>query len=289
MKFLYLFAFLLIFLNSCKKGAEDEIEAETIIARIADEKPVMLEGKTITGKLDFTKAGKPIATHLNFARTIVEVPVTFHNCTFRDSVIAYRRSEHGGYATTFMHNLSILKCNLNYGLNVRASKILGDFNFVENLCYGKLEANAAHLKGKRNSLSRTRFIKEVNLDNTLIDGSLRAMRSHFEGGFSARRADFRGDLVLGRCIFPKGLELSANRYRKKFRLVFGELGDKAELTFSEFLGKVDLSGTKADSVFHFHDNTLYTVPVRKGFDPKTFRSSANRLLIYSPLDSIVQP
>lgn len=293
LKYAYLIV-LLASIISCQPKTDNgeskqEIKATAIIKQLQGDNPVMISNKIITGNLDFTKAGQPSATHLNFARTIIQVPVTFYNCTFRDTVRAFAKKAKGVYATTFMHNLSFLKCDLNGGLDLRAVKVKDDFNFAQSISYGQFNLNSGNLAGKRNALTESRFKKEVILNNALINGDIRAMQAHFDAGLTLRRSDCRGDVVLGRCRFPQGFDISSTRFHQQFRMVFSQIGKRADLQFSTFLGEVDLSASKVDSLMRMHNNTFYTMPVQKNFSADSLSASDNKLLIYSPLDSLFQP
>ena len=280
---------LLFALASCQNAEDNTVKAADILKKLAKGETVVYSGKKITGVLDFTKAGRAKAVHLNLARTRIAGGVTFHECTFEDSVIAFRQDPLGGYATSFGQNLSFLKCQLKQGLDLSSSQVGGDFNFVESICYGPLKVNTALLEGKRNSLSYSKFIGKVQINNSLVIGDLRVMEAEFRDKLSARRSDFRGDLVFGRCLFPQGADMTANRFRDRFRLVFGQMGNQTTLQHSVFGGEVDISGTKSDSLFVLSHNTFNALPVQKNLETKIFQSENNKLLIYTPLDSLIQP
>ena len=96
---LFVVAFLLAFANLVQ--AQSSLDANDILRKIDDKRPIEVRDAVIRGTLDFTElANQQRVKNSKMSneeyKSRVEVPLTFRNCTFKGDVIAYKTLDKDG-------------------------------------------------------------------------------------------------------------------------------------------------------------------------------------------------
>ena len=101
---------LMIAAFSWRALAQETVQASTIINDIKDGNDISYKNATIVGDLDFTlmdekfealpKRSKWYDSRSNTVEEVVEVSISFTNCTFEDDVLAYYHDDPSGYTFT---------------------------------------------------------------------------------------------------------------------------------------------------------------------------------------------
>lgn len=221
MKNKFILLFLLTLITSFS-FSQKKIEASTILNDIKERKSISYENATIVGVLDFTYMDEALeklprkkkkswwnkGDSSNNIKKLIDVKISFINCTFKDDVLAYIPDEDSGYTfTADFENIAIFKnCNFERKAMFKYSHFENDAdfsgasfdddttfkyaNFLENINFSNTKfVETATFKSAK-------FSKNVSFANSIFEDSATFKYTKFKNGVSFKNTKFEEDLNI---------------------------------------------------------------------------------------------
>lgn len=203
--------------------AQRTVKAEDIIKDIKAGKDISISNATIDGVLDFTYMeeklkdlpkrkkrswwGKNYGS--NKVKNLIEVNVSFKNCTFRDDVLAYiPDSDDSGYTFTasFENKAIFSNCTFERKAMFKYSDFENDSSFEgadfqddTTFKYAKFKRGASFEAAKfenEATFKYTNFSTEVSFAKSVFNESATFKYAKFEDGVSFKNVKFEEDLNI---------------------------------------------------------------------------------------------
>lgn len=202
--------------------AQKTIEASDIMADIKKGKSITYQNATIVGTLDFTYMNDALeklpakrksswwrnGNSTNEIKKIIEVKISFIDCTFKDDVLAYIPDEDSGYTfTASFEDIAIFKnCNFErkamfkYSRFERESDFSGSFFEDDSTFkYAKFDKDTNFESTKFSEISTfkyAKFIRKVSFANSVFEDSAVFKYTKFNNGVSFFNTNFEEDLNI---------------------------------------------------------------------------------------------
>jgi uncharacterized protein YjbI with pentapeptide repeats len=197
--------------------AQKTVDAKEIMAKINRKEVISYENATITGDLDLTElANKRRANDSRWVEneayeSVVEIPVTFRNCTFKGLFLAYKHVDKEGrkwtgdgitYATHFTEAVTFENCTFEKASEFKYSEfkqraLFTGTGFKEeaNFKYAKFRAAANFNDVRFGSLGNfkyTSFREEIAFQKARFDHYADFKYTKFDEGANFNGARFDG-------------------------------------------------------------------------------------------------
>lgn len=198
------------------------IKASKIMKDIKDGKSISIKDATIVGVLDFTYMDEALeklpskkknswwntGKYNNTVKKLIDVNVSFINCTFKDDVLAYIPDEDSGY--TFIANfedIAIFKnCNFNgkamfkYSHFTKNSDFSGTtFEEDSTFKYANFNQNVSFANTVFDEIATfkyAKFDKKISFSNAIFKNSAIFKYTEFYNGVSFKNTNFKEDLNI---------------------------------------------------------------------------------------------
>lgn len=202
---LFVAAFFLVFATLVQ--AQSSLDANEILRKIDDKRPIDVRNAVIRGTLDFTELAnqqrvKNSKMSSEEYKSRVEVPLTFRNCTFKGDVIAYKTLDKDG------------RSFLNLG---GSDQILYTADFKEKVIFENCT-----FEGK------TEF-KYSNFDEIAI---FNGNKFRYEANF--KYANFREDARFEGTDFGNNANFKYANFRSAALFTDARIDDNADFKYAEF-------------------------------------------------------
>lgn len=203
--------------------AQKTIEASDILKDIKNGKAISYKNATIVGALDFTfmeealtklpeKKKKSwwgnIGNYDNKIEKIVDVKISFTNCTFKDDVLAYIPDEDSGYTFTasFENNTIFKDCSFERKAMFKYSDFERNVDFSgttfkddSTFKYAKFNQDIDFSNTTFNEVATFKYAKfrnNVSFSNSLFKGTAIFKYTNFNDGVSFKNTNFEEDLNI---------------------------------------------------------------------------------------------
>lgn len=201
--------------------AQKTIEASDIMKDIKSGKSISYQNSIITGTLDFTYMDEAMEklpskrknswwgnNNSNEIKKLIEVKISFTNCTFKDDVLAYIPDEDSGYTfTASFEDTAVFKnCNFKGKAMFKYSRFESnsDFsgsNFDDDTTfkYAKFDRDISFKNSKFAEVSTFKYAKfnrKVSFANSVFEDSAIFKYTKFSEGVSFNNTNFEEDLNI---------------------------------------------------------------------------------------------
>jgi len=212
---------IICFLTTTVFLAQKTVNASDILNDIKAGKSITYKNAKIVGILDFTYMDEAMQKlpkkrknswwgnkNTNEIKKLIEVGVSFENCTFEDDVLAYIPDEDSGYTfTASFEDIVIFKnCNFErkamfkYSSFERDSDFSGStFNDDSTFKYAKFDRDISFANTKFVEVATFKYSKfrnNVSFANSVFEDSAIFKYTQFNDGVSFRNTDFQEDLNI---------------------------------------------------------------------------------------------
>lgn len=215
-------AFIILFLSSCLAFAQKTIEASTILKDIKEGKNITLKDATINGVLDLTYMNEAMQNlpkkkkyswwnsgdSTNEIKKMIDVKISFINCTFTDDVLAYIPHEESGYTFTasFEDEVIFKNCTFEKKALFKYSKFEenadfsnSSFNDDSTFKYAKFDRESSFASTKFKEIATfkyTKFNRNAVFSGVVFKESADFKYAKFDNGVSFKNAVFDEDLDI---------------------------------------------------------------------------------------------
>jgi hypothetical protein len=214
---------LTLFLFSLICYSQNTIEAKDIMIALKDGKAISYQNKIIVGTLDFTfmedalkKLPKKKKRNSwwgngnvnNKVDNLIEVAISFTNCTFRDDVLAYIPDEDSGYTFTadFEKDVIFKNCSFERKAMFKYSNFESDtdfsgatFNDDTTFKYAKFDRTISFKQTKFSEIATFKyaeFDRNVSFAEAIFEDSAVFKYTKFYDGVSFKKTNFEEDLNI---------------------------------------------------------------------------------------------
>lgn len=242
--------FLIAFLYSCSsaQSPQDEISVSKILRLIEKGEPVFYSNKRVIGDLDFTTIMNGNEESVGEIRNYINSSITFHNCVFEGKLIAFKKEEKYAVFTSFLKNLTFIKCNFTKSVTLRDSDVEGALNFTESVFHEEAVFEGLRAKGRTNSFNSCIFNAE----------------SKFQ------RIEFFNTASFFKVYFSKGVNFQASYFHREAMFRSCKFGDKVNYSSMTVLGGFSLNYSEFEAAFIFQNANIID---RSEFINCTFKST----------------
>lgn len=214
--------FLSLLLVSTISFAQKTIEASDILKDIKKGKSISYKNVTIIGTLDFTYMEHALeklpkkkksswwsnGNSSNQIKKIIDVNLSFINCTFKDDVLAYIPDEDSGYTftadfegkTIFKDCTFERKAMFKYSLFDTDSDFSGtNFKDDSTFKYAKFDRNISFANTNFSEISTFKYAKfrrNVSFENSVFEDTATFKYTKFNNGVSFKNTNFEEDLNI---------------------------------------------------------------------------------------------
>jgi uncharacterized protein YjbI with pentapeptide repeats len=222
-----LFTFALSLMVFATAYAQKQVSAKEIFEAIDKKQNIQYDGVIVNGELDFTElSNRKVRTENRYweeIKAMVEVPVVFRNCVFKNDVIAYKHLQNGKRVRM-----------LNVDMGESGSTWSADFR--ENVVF----ENCTFEDGSEFKYST--FSKTANFSGTKFNESA-----------NFKYANFQQEVSFAKCQFDDYASFKYADFRENADFTTARFHDYADFKYSEFNDKV----TFANCRFQRHADFKY--------------------------------
>jgi hypothetical protein len=202
--------------------AQQKVEASHIMKEIKEGKSISYQDATIVGVLDFTFMDEAIdklpnkkkrswwnsGNSTNNVKKIIDINVSFINCTFKSDVLAYFPDEDSGYTFTasFEEEVIFKNCNFERKAMFKYSRFEKNtdfsgstFNDDSTFKYAKFDNNISFSNTNFDEIATfkyAQFSKNVSFSKSIFKDSATFKYTKFKNGVSFRNTNFEEDLNI---------------------------------------------------------------------------------------------
>ena len=208
---LLLFAFV-----GMKVSAQKEVSAKSIFEQIDRGQTVDYQDVTIVGDLDLTELSnkkriKKMKSDFEELKSVVEVPVSFKNCTFKGDVLAYKNIENE-------KNKKIGNGNINWSMG-DGTTYTTDFEksvVFENCTFERKSEFKYSDFAQKVSFGGSKFAKEANF----------------------KYADFSQEIIFAKCDFNEYANFKYSKFKQDADFFDVQFNNYADFKYSDFSNRV---------------------------------------------------
>jgi hypothetical protein len=202
--------------------AQQTIEANEIMKDIKAGKSISYQNAKIVGILDFTFMDEALEklprkkknswwgnnNNSNEIKKIIEIKVSFINCTFKDDVLAYIPDDDSGYTFTasFENEAIFRNCNFQRKAMFKYSRFEKDTDFSganfdddTTFKYAKFDNNISFNNTKFSETATfkcAKFNRNVSFSDSIFEDSAVFKYTQFNNGVSFNNTNFKEDLNI---------------------------------------------------------------------------------------------
>jgi hypothetical protein len=209
-----------LFLITSISFAQKTVKASDIMKDIKAGKSISYKNATIVGVLDFTfmeeameklpkkKSWWNTGSSDNQIKKLIEIKVSFIDCTFEDDVLAYIPDEDSGYTFTasFEDEVIFKNCQFEHKAMFKYSRFERDSDFSgstfkddSTFKYSKFDKNISFQNTVFEEVSTfkyAKFNKNVSFSNSIFKDAAIFKYTNFNDGVSFDNTDFKEDLNI---------------------------------------------------------------------------------------------
>ena len=216
------FTFLTFLIFATITFSQKQIEASDIMKDIKNGKSISYKNATIVGVLDFTYMDEALEkqpkrkkkswwSNINSSNTvkkIIDVQISFKNCTFKDDVLAYFPHKDSGYTfiANFEDKVIFTNCNFERKAMFKFSRFERDTDFSgatfdddTTFKFSKFLGNISFSNSKfaeTATFKHAKFNENVSFSNSVFEESAVFKYTEFKNGVSFKSTNFEEDLNI---------------------------------------------------------------------------------------------
>jgi len=225
-----------LFICTCASCSEihKKTKLEDLILKGKD---VFFKDITFEDDIDFTEFSKNLISEGVYQVRITS-SITFQNCTFNGSLIAYSKNESDVILTSFQSNLSFIGCIFNEDVNFRAASVLGRTDFT-NSAFNKT-ASFEECTFFQNAYFRaSSYHEELRFQNAVFFQKANFLHAEFDATASFQQATFYGEAQFSSTKFIGYADFGLIRCHGNFFANYALFNDRAIFNSGLYNGKVD--------------------------------------------------
>ncbi|MFK8060896.1 MAG: pentapeptide repeat-containing protein [Polaribacter sp.] len=238
---------LCLFLVSTITFAQKKVEASDIMKDIKAGKSIYYKNATIVGTLDFTYMDEAMeklpkrrknswwsGSSDNSVKKLIDVKVSFTNCTFKDDVLAYIPDEDSGY--TFVASFE-------------DTTIFKDCKFENKAMfkYSRFEENADFSGSSFNddtTFKYAKFDRDISFANTTFDEEATFKYSKFKKNVSFSNAVFKDSATFKYTQFYRGVSFNNTNFEEDLNIKYMKVSGDFNITNMKVAYDIDSKYTK---------------------------------------------
>lgn len=216
---------------------------------------VYMENQTIDDGIDFTSISNAHPISEGISQIKIQSGITFKNCVFNKSVLAFKKLENGNMIlTAFLGNVSFIDCIFKEEVNFRGSSIYGRVDFTGSTFNS--DANFEDFNCHENAF----------YNQCTFEGTSRFQNAYFNQNANFMNAEFYGITSFQSSLFNSELQFSAIKCVKYADFTLIDCRGKTFFNYAEFKEKADFSHAIFNQDFQF----VSTVSQNTRFDACRF-------------------
>ena len=230
-------------------SAQKTINASDILKDIKSGKEIIIKNATISGVLDLTYMEDAMETvsekkkkswwnsngnYSNEIKKLIEVPVIFENCIFKNDVLAYIPDEDSGYTfTASFENTAIFKnCKFKQKAMFKYSRFESETNF------------SGSTFDDDSSFKYAKFDDTINFSGTKFDESATFKYAEFKQFVSFKNAIFEDTATFKYTKFKNGVSFNNTRFEEDLSIKYTVVTGKFDITNMNVAYEIDDKYTK---------------------------------------------
>ncbi len=241
--FSFIIALQAIFLiSSCKKA---------FLQNAQKNKNIVFVNQTFDEKIDFTQLKAHIISK-GLKVVDVKANITFINCRFKDSVIAFGQKGNFTIQTVFEGNLTFENCYFEKPVIFRQSKFYKDVKFKSDTFAGEVSFEGGIFLMPVN-FSENIYKKAAKFTSANFKSKVNFMNSNFEDLANFNNANFR-DIVNFSASKFYGYTNFYNLTTEDFLINYSHFYGLTFFNNGRFSGRAEFIKIQADSIFEMKNN-----------------------------------
>ncbi|MCQ2250966.1 MAG: pentapeptide repeat-containing protein [Bacteroidales bacterium] len=242
--------------DSPDAASGDTISADKILKLIRQGKPVQISNKRVKGKLDFTNLAAS-DKKLNFSNVYIPVEISFRNCVFEDSVVAFRddRATRIQVSTAFERNVSFLECDFQQALCMSQTDFRGRMDFDISKVQGEADFSGAHFRSGT-SFCMANFNSDTYFVSCNFEGRCNFMKVFFRDAAVFQYVRFQDAVMFADAHFYGGVDFSKVFALNVVDFANSKFAGNVTLAYSQFLGDLRMIAVKYSGNLNMLGNTF---------------------------------
>lgn len=253
-----------IVLNSCGNMVSEsslkasEIDAATIIKLINSGKPVALEGKTITGDIDFTCLKNQSSENGKTIRMYIDQPLSFVNCTFTGKIICSGFDNEKMYRRcTFAKNLIFTSCVFKEEVSFKESDVRGIADFSHSVFEKKADFSSIYFDCNNSYFNETSFNGDVLFNDSRFAGNVTFFKSFFKATTLFQNTWFTGNVNFASVICNAYTDFSNASFMGIVNMNYLKSSAKLLLNSVRFMGRFDAMQVNIEGLWEVKNSVFF--------------------------------
>ena len=239
-----------LFLVSTFTFAQKTIEASSILKDIKAGKSISINNATIVGVLDFTYMDEALeklpkkkkrgwfnwssGNSDNMIKKMIDVNISFTNCTFRDDVLAYIPDEDSGYTfvASFEDNTIFKDCKFERKAMFKYSRFERDSDF------------SGSSFNDDSTFKYAKFDKEISFANTTFNETATFKYSKFNNNVSFSNALFKDSAIFKYTNFSEGVSFKNTNFEEDLNIKYMKVAGEFNITNMKVAYDIDSKYTR---------------------------------------------
>lgn len=230
--------------------AQKTVEASDIMTAIKNGKSISYNNATIVGVLDFTYMDEAIEklprkkqnswfnwssnNNSNVIEKMIDVKISFTNCTFKDDVLAYIPDEDSGYTFTASFEDTTIFKNCNF--DRKAMFKYSTFERNTDFSYSTFDDDSTFKYAK--------FDKDINFSNTTFDETATFKYAKFSRNVSFSNAIFKDTAIFKYTEFYNGVSFQNTVFEEDLNIKYMNVSGDFNISNMDVAYEIDSKYTK---------------------------------------------
>lgn len=242
---------ILLMVTGCRANSGETtnngIDAGQIVNNINKGKAVVVQGKIVTGDLDFTAIKKNSIFSSSLRIAEIGIPVTFIDCIFLGRVTANGQKDKVAIITRFGSSVTFEACDFRNEADFSNCTVEGMVNFTDAIFREKALFNNVTFKGRQVYFTAFSSEKLFSMQESQIDGSADFFKGKVNGKLSFQSTDFRGTARFSDLDCSGKSDFSLANFRNDALFTYASFGSDFRMTDVHVAGRLDLISVNFNS------------------------------------------
>jgi hypothetical protein len=237
-----------LFLATTFSFAQKNIEASDIMKIIKEGKSISYQDATIVGVLDFTFMDDAIdklpnkkksswwntGNSTNNVKKMIDIKVSFINCSFKDDVLAYIPDEDSGYTFTasFEEEVIFKNCEFERKAMFKYSHFEKDTDF------------SGSIFNDDSTFKYAKFDKKISFSNTTFDELATFKYAQFSRNVSFSESTFKDTATFKYTKFKEGVSFKNTNFEEDLNIKYMNVTGNFNITNMKVAYEIDSKYTK---------------------------------------------
>ena len=227
--------------------AQSTVEASDIMKDIKSGKSISYQDAVISGTLDFTYMEEAMEklpskrknswwgnNNSNEVKKLIEVKISFTNCTFKDDVLAYIPDEDSGY--TFTANFEDIAIFKNCNFKGKAMFKYSRFEKESDFSGSNFDDDTTFKYAK--------FDRDISFANTIFDESATFKYANFSRNVSFSNALFKDSATFKYTKFNNGVSFNNTKFEEDLNIKYMQVTGDFNISNMDVGYEIDSKYTK---------------------------------------------